>query len=139
MLHPALQCDSDSPLSLSALQVSVLGDLSPGGALMVGSKQDLLAEQCPASVQADLRQLYISVCELIKHFWDAFPPTTPDLAETAKKMLDTLQNSQPMTVRPFETEVERRYTPGGGHITQHINLMLESVYKKYNTWANKKR
>ena len=117
----------------------MLGDLSPGGALMVGSKQDLLAEQCPASVQADLRQLYISVCELIRHFWDAFPPTTPDLAEKAKKMFDTLKKFQQMKVRPFETEVERRYTPGGGHITQHINLMLERAYKKYNTWANKKR
>ena len=44
---------------MSALQVSVLGDLSPGGAMMVGSKQDQLAELCPDSVQSDLRQLYI--------------------------------------------------------------------------------
>ena len=53
----------------------MLGDLSPGGAMMVGSRQDLLAEQCPLSVQSDLRHLYSSVCELIRHFWDAFPPT----------------------------------------------------------------
>jgi len=123
----------------SSAAVSVLGDLSPGGAMMVGSKQDQLAEQCPLSVQSDLRQLYISVCELIRHFWDAFPPTTPELAEKAKKMFETLKKFQAMKVRPFETEVERRYTPGGGHITQHINLMLDSAYKKYNAWANKKR
>jgi len=123
----------------SSAAVSVLGDLSPGGAMMVGSKQDLLAEQCPLSVQSDLRQLYISVCELIRHFWDAFPPTTPELAEKARKMFETLKKFQAMKVRPFETEIERRYTPGGGHITQHINLMLESAYKKFNTWANKKR
>ena len=43
--------------------------------MMVGSRQDQLAEQCPLSVQADLRHLYSSVCELIRHFWDAFPPT----------------------------------------------------------------
>ena len=124
------------------LQVSVLGDLSPGGAMMVGSHQDLLAEQCPLSVQSDLRQLYISVTELIRHFWDAFPPTTPELAEKARKMFETLKKFQAMKVRPFETEVERRYTVGGGpggRVTQHINLMLESAYKKYNTWANKKR
>ena len=116
--------------------------------------------------QADLRQLYSSVCELIRHFWDAFPPNTPDLAEKvelsstvfscpllpssvlycppplalffsvlylypsilrlrscvpfilqpkqrcilqAKKMYETLQKFQSMKVRPFETEVERRY------------------------------
>jgi len=123
----------------SSAAVSVLGDLSPGGAMMVGSRQDLLAEQCPLSVQADLRHLYSSVCELIRHFWDAFPPTSPELAEKARKMYETLQKFQAMKVRPFETEVERRYSAGGGHITQHINMMLESAYKKYNTWVNRKR
>ena len=103
------------------------------------SRQDQLAENCPVSVQADLRQLYSSVCELIRwwlyyfnvdtssltminsihylrhglflhrrHFWDAFPPTTPELAEKAKKMFETLQKFQSVKVRPFETEVERR-------------------------------
>ena len=71
-------------------------------------------------------------------------------------MYETLQKFQAMKVRPFETEVERRfvkliiflefytsfvprYSAGGGHITQHINKMLESAYKKYTTWVNKKR
>jgi len=123
----------------SAAAVSVLGDLSPGGALMTGSRQDQLAEQCPLSVQADLRQLYVSVTELIRQFWDSFPPSSPELAEKARKTHETLQKFQAMKVRPFETEVERRYSAGGGHITQHINTMLDSAYKKYNSWANKKR
>ena len=89
--------------------VDALSDLSPGGARMVGSRQDQLAENCPVSVQADLRQLYSSVCEIIRHFWDAFPPTTPELAEKAKKMFETLQKFQSVKVRPFETEVERRW------------------------------
>jgi len=127
------------PVLSSKAAVSVLGDLSPGGARMVGSRQDQLAENCPLSVQADLRQLYSSVCELIRHFWDAFPPNTPELAEKARKMYETLQKFQSMKVRPFETEVERRYSAGGGHITQHINVMLDSAYKKYTQWQNRKR
>jgi len=123
----------------SSAAVGVLGELSPGGTMMVGSRQDLLAEQCPLSVQTDLRQLYTSVCELIRHFWDAFPPTSPELAERARKMYETLQKFQAMKVRPFETQVERRYSAGTGHITQHINMMLESAYKKYNSWQNRKR
>jgi len=123
----------------SRAAVAVLGDLSPGGSRMVGSRQDQLAEKCPLSVQADLRQLYSSVCELIRHFWDAFPPTTPELAEKAKKMYETLQKFQSMKVRPFETELERRYSAGGGHITQHINVMLDSAYKKYTQWQSRKR
>jgi len=127
------------PVLSNKAAVTVLGDLSPGGARMVGSRQDQLAENCPASVQADLRQLYSSVTELIRHFWDAFPPTTPELAEKAKKMFETLQKFQSVKVRPFETEVERRYSAGGGHITQHINTMLEAAYKKYQAWQNRKR
>jgi len=123
----------------SSAAVNVLGELSPGGTLMAGSRQDLLAQQCPASVQADLRHLYSSLVKLIRQFWDTFPPTTPELAERAKKMYETLQKFQAMKVRPFETEVSRRYSAGGGHITQHINLMLESAYKKYNSWQNRKR
>merc|ERR1719219_3245779 len=80
----------------SSAAVSVLGDLSPGGAMMVGSHHDLLAEQCPLSVQSELRQLYISITELIRHFWDAFPPNTPELAEKARKMLETLKKFQAM-------------------------------------------
>ena len=32
-------------------------------------------------------------------------------------------------VRPFEKDVERRYSAGGGLITQHINSMLEAAYR----------
>ena len=81
----------------------------------------------------------MSVTELIRQFWDSFPPSSPELAEKARKTHETLQKFQAMKVRPFETEVERRYSAGGGHITQHINTMLDSAYKKYNSWANKKR
>ena len=33
-------------------------------------------------------------------------------------------------MRPFEKDVERRYSAGGGLITQHINSMLEAAYRK---------
>jgi hypothetical protein len=49
--------------------VSVLNDLSPGGALMQSSRQELLAEHYPESIQRDLRQLYGSLSELLRHFW----------------------------------------------------------------------
>merc|ERR1711970_1667504 len=112
----------------SSAAVSVLGDLSPGGAMMVADRQEALAEQCPLSVQNDLRQLYISLSELIRHFWAAFPPTTPQLQEKAKKMYETLHKFQAMKVRPFETELDRRYNAGGGHLTRHINAMLEAIF-----------
>lgn len=130
--------ESRNPPELSSsAAVSVLGDLSPGGAMMVANRQDALAEQCPMNVQADLRQLYASLCELIRHFWAAFPPTTPQLQEKARKMYETLQKFQAMKVRPFETEVDRRYSAGGGHITHHINAMLDAADRKYKNWASR--
>ena len=32
-------------------------------------------------------------------------------------------------VRPFEKDVERRYSAGGGLVTQHINSMLDTAYR----------
>ena len=40
----------------------------------------------------------LSASELIRHFWDAFPPTTPELAEKARKMFETLNKFQQMKV-----------------------------------------
>ena len=74
--------------------VSVLNDLSPGGALMKSSTQELLAEQYPITVHQDLKQLYVSLSELLRHFWACFspmPPTTPQLTSKANKMHETLR------------------------------------------------
>lgn len=117
--------------------VSVLNDLSPGGALMKSSTQELLAEQqYPASVHQDLKQLYVSLAELLRHFWACFspmPPTTPQLQEKAKKMHETLRKFQMVKLRPFENELARQYS-AGPNITMHINQMLESAYRKFATW-----
>ncbi len=38
-------------------------------------------------------------------------------------------------MRPFEKEVERRYSAGGGRlISQHINSMLEAAYREHRTY-----
>ncbi len=78
--------------------VSALIDLSPGGALMKAARAEAqLAGQCPDSVQADLRALYLSLAELLRHFWACFPPTTPQLQEKAAKMHETLRKFQQVT------------------------------------------
>eukprot|EP00088_Acartia_fossae_P015028 TRINITY_DN1813_c0_g1_i4.p1 TRINITY_DN1813_c0_g1~~TRINITY_DN1813_c0_g1_i4.p1 ORF type:complete len:547 (+),score=108.70 TRINITY_DN1813_c0_g1_i4:30-1643(+) len=128
----------NQPVLTSANAVQVLGELCPGGSMMQG-RQDNLAEQCPVSVQADLKQLYSSLCELIRHFWSAFPPTTPELQEKARKSFDTLQKFHSVKVRPFEKDVERRYSAGGSSVTQHINSMLDTAYRKYNSWQSRSK
>jgi len=116
--------------------VSALNDLSPGGALMKGARQELMAEQYPDSVIKDLKLLYGSLSELLRHFWACFPPTTPQLQEKVGKMHDTLKKFQQVKVRSFENELVRQYT-SGPRITNHLNQLLAVADKKFNTWQQK--
>ena len=116
--------------------VSALNDLSPGGALMKAARQELLAGQYPESVQQDLKILYGSLSELLRHFWVCFPPTTTQLQEKAIKMHDTLQKYQAKKLRPFENELVRQYS-SGPKITVHLNRMLEAAERKFSTWQQK--
>ena len=102
-------CDiRGEPVLTARNAVSVLNDLSPGGALMQTSRQEALAEHYPESVHRDLRQLYGSLSELLRHFWSCFvptPPTTTALQEKATKMFETLTKFQMVKLRPFENEL----------------------------------
>ena len=133
-----LKRDNCKNVSSARNAVSVLNDLSPGGALMKSSTQELLAEQYPPSVHQDLRQLYGSLSELLRHFWACFTPRPPtsantQLTEKANKMHETLRKFEMVKLRPFENELARQYS-SGPKITMHIHQMLEAAYRKYQTW-----
>ena len=137
LLHSFEQGNSASTLT-SERAVNALVDLSPGGSLMKSGRQDVLAEQCPDHVHADLRLLYGSLAELSRHFWGCFPPTTAQLMEKATKMYDTLKKFQQLKVRPFENELARTYSTMSSPLTNHINQMLEVMFRKYTNWKQKK-
>ncbi len=116
--------------------VSVLNDLSPGGALMKSSTQEMLAEQYPSVIHQDLKHLYVSVSELLRHFWACFtpmPPTSSQLIEKVKKTHETLKKFELVKLRPFEHELARQYS-SGPNITMHIRQMLDAAYRKFEAW-----
>lgn len=49
-----------------------------------------LKTDLPNDLQKELKQLYASLSEILRHFWAAFPPSTPQLAEKANRMIDAL-------------------------------------------------
>lgn len=59
-------------------------------------------ELVPPDVEKDLRNLYLSLAELLKHFWSAFPPTNPDLEAKAIRMHEALQRFKMAKLSPFE-------------------------------------
>ena len=122
----------------SSNAVSALVDLSPGGALMQARAQEALADQCPEKVQKELATLYASFSELSRHFWACFPPTNAALQEKALKMYETLKRFQQVKLAPFENELKRNYTSMSAQLTSHLSQMLLSVFRKYETWKQKK-
>lgn len=94
----------------------------------------LLSELVPPDVEKELRDLYLAVCELLRHFWKTFPPTTPELEAKAERMYEALQRFQMAKLKPFEERALREFAPLGTSLTQHLNQLLQSAQRKYSKW-----
>lgn len=88
----------------------------------------------PPDVEKELRGLYLAVCELLKHFWKTFPPTTPDLEAKAERMHEALHRFKAAKLKPFEDRAVREFAPLGATLTYHLNQLLESATRKYSKW-----
>lgn len=118
--------------------VNALGELSPGGALMRGFQEQSLAQLVPPDVEKDLRNLYLSLNELLKHFWHSFPPTTHECEAKAIRMHEALQRFQMAKLKPFEDRAMRELSPLGSSLTQHLNQLLQLASRKFATWQERK-
>lgn len=118
--------------------VNALGELSPGGALMRGFQEQSLSQLVPPSIEKELRNLYLALSELLRHFWHSFPPTTPELEEKVIRMHEALQRFEAVKLAPFEDNVKREVSPIGLSITQHLNRLLQTADQKFNTWQERK-
>uniref|UniRef100_A0A182P5F2 General transcription factor IIH subunit 1 n=1 Tax=Anopheles epiroticus TaxID=199890 RepID=A0A182P5F2_9DIPT len=122
-----------------AAAVSALGDLSPGGALMRGFQEQSLAQLVPPDIEKEVRNLYLSLLELLKEFWKCFPPTTPQLEAEATRMHDILQRFAMVKLKPFEDRAMRELLPLGSSLTLHLNQLLQSANRKYVIWQERQR
>lgn len=118
--------------------VNALQELSPGGALMRGFQEQSLSQLVPPSIEKELRNLYLALSELLRHFWHSFPPTTPELEDKLVRMHQALQRFASAKLAPFEDSVMREASPIGKSITQHLNQLLRTASQKFNTWQERK-
>ena len=93
---------SHNSLVRPAAAVSALGELTPGGELMKGFISESQAQLVPSDLQIELRNLYISMCELLRHFYACFPPTTPQLEEKVVKMYEAINRFHATRLTPYE-------------------------------------
>jgi transcription initiation factor TFIIH subunit 1 len=117
-----------------AAAVNALGELSPGGLLMSGYRDQNLSQFIPPEIERELNNLYLSASELLKEFWLCFPPINSDLETKAFKMHETLQRFNSAKVKSFED----RISPIGSQILSHLNLLIETAFRKFNSWQERR-
>lgn len=61
-----------------------------------------ITELIPKDLEKELRNVYVCTCELLRHFWRSFPPTTPQLEEKAIRMHEALHRFHSAKLKPFE-------------------------------------
>lgn len=117
----------------------------------------VIAELVPSDFQRDLRHLYFSLLELLKHFWSCFPPTTEELESKLQRMHDTLQRFKMAKLVPFEVgelilcnlhlliyflclqnRAMHELSPLRSSLTQHMNMLLRTANSKFATWKERK-
>lgn len=118
--------------------LNALSELSPGGLLMRGYQDNNLSQFVPEEFEKELKNLYLSAGELLKEFWSCFPPTTPELDAKFIKMHETIQRFARAKIRPFEDRATRELAPLGTQLVSHLNLLIDTAYKKFNSWQDKK-
>ncbi|RZF35709.1 hypothetical protein LSTR_LSTR009577 [Laodelphax striatellus] len=119
--------------------VSALGELTPGGALMKGFHEESLAQLVPPSLEKDLHHLYMSGCELLRHFWACFPPTTNELQEKVIRMHEALHRFHSARLKPFEERVMCEFSPLSHQLTNHLNQLLSTAYSKFELWQSRRK
>lgn len=118
--------------------LNTLSELSPGGTLMRGYQDHNLSQFVPKEFEKELNNLYLSAGELLKEFWSCFPPTTPELETKLVKMHETVQRFVMTKVKPFEDRATRELSPLGTQLVAHLNLLIDTSYKKFRNWQDKK-
>nr|CAG4646969.1 EOG090X04EN [Megafenestra aurita] len=132
--------DGYNPLDVlsSATAVTVLGELSVGGSLMRGPQPNS-AIHLQSDLQKELKQLYASLSEILRHFWAAFPPSTPQLVEKANRMVDALHRFSQAKLTPYEQKLIQASTSSEAeNILRPLKFQLQAALRKHSQWSERR-
>lgn len=74
--------------------------------IFINFRKILCTELIPVELEKELRSVYVCTCELLRHFWKSFPPTTPQLEEKAVRMHEALHRFHAARLKKFEVSIE---------------------------------
>ncbi|XP_053203472.1 general transcription factor IIH subunit 1-like [Panonychus citri] len=120
----------------SPAAITALSALSPGGSYFKNTHIVSLKDVIPDEIQSQLKQLYFSCNELLRHFWACFPVTNPLIEEKLCQMKATLERFQFTKVQPFHEKLVKDHYDS--ELTTHLLSQLQLAYNKFNSWQLKK-
>lgn len=118
-----------------SLAISILVDLSPGSQLMQKDGIQNLKEEIPKRNQEEVKALYISSCEMLRHFWACFPPKNEQLENKLKLMKETLECFYQQKIISLHDRLNKE--DFAWNLTSHLENMFQIAFLKYNTWKTK--
>ncbi|CAL1548138.1 unnamed protein product [Lymnaea stagnalis] len=123
-------------LPVRSYALSVLGELSPGGALMSGTSLQKLHQQVTPATRDEIKQNYNAMCELLRHFWACFPVSSKALEDKVLKMRVTLERFEMSKLMPLKEKLEQYHY--AMNLTGHLEEMLRAAYIKFDMWQAKR-
>ncbi|CAF0779084.1 unnamed protein product [Adineta steineri] len=126
---------ADTELNLNShLAHKIVKDLTPGGALMHGTTAQTLSQIVPQNIQEEMQTIYVSLSELLRHFWSAFPPSSPQIEEKIHRVHETIERFRETQVNSFKEKVSTDLLTDF-HLAGHMEDLIDIANKKYQQWV----
>jgi len=129
-----MKCEGYNPSDVlkHTSAVAVLGELSVGGSLMRGAQENN-AIHLSKELHKELKQIYGSLSEILRHFWATIPPSTKQLMDKATHMVDALHRFNQAKLSPFEQKLIRESTESES-ILRPLRYQIEAAIRKHSQW-----
>jgi transcription initiation factor TFIIH subunit 1 len=118
----------------STLADRFVKDLTPGGALMHGTTAQTLSQIVPQAIQEEMQTIYVSLSELLRHFWSSFPPSSPQIEEKIHRVHETIERFQKTQVNAFKEKVSTDLLRDF-HLAGDMEDLIDTANKKYLQWT----
>ncbi|XP_065647449.1 general transcription factor IIH subunit 1 isoform X1 [Hydra vulgaris] len=115
--------------------LSAMTNVSPGGKYMLISAQNsTFVDNISLQLYQETRKNYLSLAELLRHFWSCFPIKTAQLEEKVQRMASSLEKFRQTKLLNFSTTL----SPQNTQLIDHMNDMISTALKKFITWEEKR-
>lgn len=121
----------------SSSAVGILMELSPGGALMQATTSSQMHQMVPADFQAEIRNTYSALGEILRHFWACFPiGNSKALEEKVVRMQAQLDRFRQIKLMPLREKQISQHLPAD--LTGHMEDMIQAAFSKFKVWQTKR-